>query len=298
MTHFAVSGVDTYWWLPIVVSFCISTLTATGGVSGAFILLPFQISVLGFAGPAVSPTNLVFNIFAIPSGVYRYAREKRLVAPIVWTSILGTLPGVFLGAILRIKYLPNPRYFKLFVAAVLLYLGVRLLMDVTRRKVRAPAVTATKFEVAVRQFNFRAISYDFNGVTYHIATPALFGLCLVVGIIGGTYGIGGGAIIAPFLVTSFGLPIYTIAGAALLGTFVTSIAGVLFYSAIAPLYGQSGLIIRPDWALGALFGIGGAAGMYLGARLQRRLPERLIKGILTSLIAFVVVKYIWEFFKP
>jgi hypothetical protein len=297
MTHFSVSGIDTYWWLPIVVSFGISTFTATGGVSGAFILLPFQMSVLGFTGPAVSPTNLVFNIFAIPSGVYRYAREKRLVAPIVWTSILGTLPGVFIGAILRIKYLPNPRYFKLFVASVLLYMGMRLALDIVRRKSEKPVTEAPKFEVAVQQFNARTIIYDFNGVTYRIPTPALFILCLVVGIIGGTYGIGGGAIIAPFLVTSFGLPIYTIAGAALLGTFVTSIAGVLFYSAIAPFYGQSGLVIQPDWALGALFGVGGAAGMYIGARLQKRLPERFIKEILTSLIMFVVVKYIWEFFK-
>ena len=33
-----------------------------GGVSGAFLLLPFQVSVLGFTSPAVSPTNLIFNI--------------------------------------------------------------------------------------------------------------------------------------------------------------------------------------------------------------------------------------------
>ena len=50
----------------------------------------------------------------------------------------------------------------------------------------------------------------------------------VVGIIGGVYGIGGSAIIAPFFISFFWLPVYTVAGAALMGTFVTSIAGVIF----------------------------------------------------------------------
>jgi len=41
--------------------------------------------------------------------------------------ILGTLPGVFMGAVIRIVYLPDPKVFKLFVGCVLLYLGLRLL---------------------------------------------------------------------------------------------------------------------------------------------------------------------------
>jgi uncharacterized membrane protein YfcA len=44
--------------------------------------LPFQVSVLGFTSPAVSPTNLVYNIFAKPGGVYRYVREGRVVWPL------------------------------------------------------------------------------------------------------------------------------------------------------------------------------------------------------------------------
>ncbi|UCD95178.1 MAG: sulfite exporter TauE/SafE family protein, partial [Candidatus Zixiibacteriota bacterium] len=117
-------------------------------------------------------------------------------------------------------------------------------------------------------------------------------LSFVVGIIGGTYGIGGGAIIAPFLIAVFGLPVYTVAGAALLGTFLTSIAGVIFYAAIAPFYSHTGLAITPDWLLGAMFGIGGAAGMYVGARIQRFIPARVIKLILVVCMVFIAVRYI------
>lgn len=71
-TLFPVSGVTTSIFLPPLVAFVISALTSLGGVSGAFILLPFQMSYLGFTSPAVTSTNFVFNIVAIPSGVYRY----------------------------------------------------------------------------------------------------------------------------------------------------------------------------------------------------------------------------------
>src|SRR5512147_3218861 len=117
--HFPASGVDVSPFLPPLVAFAISLFTSTGGVSGAFLLLPFQMSVLGFTAPAVSATNQLFNIVAIPSGVYRYIREGRMVWPLTWVVIAGTLPGVLIGAILRVRYLPDPVRFKLFAGVVL-----------------------------------------------------------------------------------------------------------------------------------------------------------------------------------
>ena len=94
----------------------------------------------------------------------------------------------------------------------------------------------------------------------------------------------------------FHLPIYTIAGATLFGTFLTSIAGALFYALIAPFYASTGLLIAPDWMLGALFGAGGFLGMYCGARLQKFFPARLIKLILILVILFLGVSYLLAFF--
>lgn len=128
---FPVSGVKTWFFLPPLVAFVVSFFTSMGGVSGAFILLPFQVSVLGYSSPSVSATNFVYNIVAIPSGVYRFIKEGRMAWPLTWVVIAGTLPGVFLGYLLRIRYLPDPRSFKFFVGCVLLYLGVRLLYEMT-----------------------------------------------------------------------------------------------------------------------------------------------------------------------
>src|SRR5215211_2160679 len=101
MVYFPGSGVEVNPLLPLPVAFLVSALTAPAGVSGAFLLLPFQVSALGFTSPAVSPTNLVYNILATPGGVYRYVSEGRVVWPLAWTVILGTLPDVFAGALLR-----------------------------------------------------------------------------------------------------------------------------------------------------------------------------------------------------
>jgi len=114
---FTVSGVEVSPFVPPLVAFCISLLTSMGGVSGAFLLLPFQMSVLGFTSPAVSATNQLFNIVAIPSGVLRYIREGRMVWPLTWVVIIGTLPGVLIGAILRVRLMPDASTFKGFVGA-------------------------------------------------------------------------------------------------------------------------------------------------------------------------------------
>jgi uncharacterized membrane protein YfcA len=118
-------------------------------------------------------------------------------------------------------------------------------------------------------------------------------LAFIVGIVGGAYGIGGGSIIAPFCVAFFELPVYTVAGAALMGTFLTSIAGVFFYSMI-PV--KAGISTAPDWPLGILFGLGGFWGMYCGARLQRFVPQRLIKAMLGLMMLFLAGSYIAKFF--
>jgi hypothetical protein len=54
--------------------------------------------------------------------------------------------------------------------------------------------------------------------------------------------------------------------------------------------------IAPDWPLGILFGLGGMAGMYLGARCQKFVPARAIKWMLAGIIVFTALKYVASFF--
>jgi len=298
--YFPIAGIEVSPLVPPLVAFVVSFITSMGGISGAFLLLPFQMSVLGYTHPSVSATNQFYNVVAIPSGVYRYIREKRMVWPLTVAVAIGTLPGVLIGAYARVAWLPDPKQFKLFAAAVLLYIGARLIRDLLKKPAAKPAATgglkasaAQPFEVEVLEFSLQRISYTFQGVTHSCPTTGIFALSFIVGIIGGTYGIGGGAIIAPFFVAWFGLPVHTIGGAALMGTFLTSVAGVFFYMMIAPFFPQQS--VAPDWMLGLLFGIGGMAGMYCGARCQRFVPATAIKWMLGVIIVGTALKYVVEF---
>jgi uncharacterized protein len=294
MVHYPVSGVEVNPLLPLLVAFAISALTAPAGVSGAFLLLPFQVSVLGFTSPAVSPTNLVYNIFATPGGVYRYVREGQVVWPLAWAVILGTLPGAFVGALLRVTVFSDPRAFEVFVGLVLLYFGVRLLYEVfvRRRSSAGEGTAAGHSSVRIVVVLPLRVEYEYGGKSYAFGTTAVFALSVGVGVIGGIYSIGGGSIIAPFLVTVFGLPVYTVAGATLIGTFVTSAAGVAFYELLAATGFGGGAPIAPDWLLGLTLGVGGLAGTYAGARWQKYMPERLIRGVLGTLVTLLAIRYI------
>jgi uncharacterized membrane protein YfcA len=297
---FEVSRVQTWIFIPPLVAFVVSFFTSMGGVSGAFLLLPFQVSVLGYVSPSVSGTNQLFNVIAIPGGVVRYVKEKRMVWPLTWAVVIGTLPGVFIGAWVRVRYLPDPVTFKFFAGLVLGYIGLRLLLNMVKERtagsgeLEAPGASRNEMEIENVVCSARKISFSFNRAAYSFSVPALTCLCFSVGIVGGIYGIGGGAIIAPVLVTFFGLPVYAVAGAALMGTFVTSIAGVIFFQILALFYQQ--LQVAPDFFLGSLFGIGGLAGMYCGARCQRYVPATMIKLVLFFCVMFVSVSYILAYF--
>lgn len=290
--YFPVAGIEVQLWIPPLVAFLISLFTSMSGVSGAFLLLPFQVSYLGFTSPAVSATNHVYNIVAIPSGVYRYIRENRMVWPLTWVVIAGTLPGVFAGAVIRVKYLPDPATFKKFVAIILLYIGISLLWNILkRRKNTGEQKSGSKCgSVSNCRITILYLGYSFAGEEYRVSTMSLVSLSLIVGIIGGAYGIGGGAIIAPLLVSLFRLPVHTVAGAALMGTLITSIAAVIFFKILALYYPD--MTIAPDWLLGILFGAGGFAGMYCGARLQRFVSATIIKSILVFILIYTSLSYI------
>ena len=248
----------------LIAAYVIAVFTTPAGISGAVLLLPFQVSVLGTPSPAVTPTNLLYNIVATPGALYRYWRQKQTGGRLAPALIAGTLPGVIAGSVIRAELLPGPRVFDLVVAAVMFPLGTWLALtrppgpDDPARPARA------------------------------IPAPILIILAAVVGCIGGIYGIGGGVILAPILIGS-GQRASEVAPAALASTFVTSVAGVLTFTILSAHESGS---VAPDWPTGIALGIGGLAGGYTGARIQSRLPDALIRRLVGVLVMAIGVFYL------
>lgn len=240
----------------------IATLTTPVGVSGAVFLLPVQLSLLGVPSPAVTPTNLLFNVVAVPGGLLRYRRRGGLASPLTRVLLLGTLPGVVIGAVIRVFAVPGVAVFQLLAAAVLLPLGVWLWVGTLRSAPPHPRPAPSNRAIAT--------------------------LSLGVGVVGGIYGVGGGSILGPILVGR-GLPVVTVAPAALASTFLTSVTGACTF-ALLEMTGRGD--IAPDWPIGLLCGLGGLAGGYLGAALQPLLPERRLRQLLGTCAVAIATLYV------
>jgi uncharacterized membrane protein YfcA len=260
-----------HWQWPVgaALAFVLAIATTPAGVSGAVLLLPIQLSVLHVPSPSVTPTNLLFNVAATPGGLLRFWREHRLGGPLTGPLVSGTLPGVIVGAVLRVEVFSGQRSFEIIAAFVLLPLGLWLLLG-------AQSLTRPRPPQTRRH------------------RQATWLLSLVVGTIGGLYGIGGGSILAPILI-ALGYSVYEVAPATLVATFLTSIAGIATYQVLQAVHGGA---ISPQWILGACLGAGGFAGSYCGARLQRHLPERNLRRLLGTIACLVAVRYIEAAARP
>jgi uncharacterized membrane protein YfcA len=75
----------------------VSTMAGPAGVSGAVLLLPFQVSILGTPSPSVTPTNLLYNLIATPGALYRYWRQGQTGGDLTRLLIAGTFPAWSLG---------------------------------------------------------------------------------------------------------------------------------------------------------------------------------------------------------
>jgi uncharacterized membrane protein YfcA len=256
-------------WTEVVAlaaAYVVAVLATPAGISGAVLLLPFQVSVLGTPSPAVTPTNLLYNVVATPGALYRYWRQQQTGGRLALILIAGTLPGVIAGSVIRVELLPGPRVFDLVVAAVLVPLGIWLALTQPSRP------------------------QDPDHPARLIPVPALVILAAAVGCVGGIYGIGGGSILAPILIGSGRRPA-EVAPAALASTFVTSVAGVITFTILS--IHQHGSV-APDWPTGIALGVGGLAGAYTGARIQSRLPDVLIRRLVGILVVAIGARYLWS----
>lgn len=245
----------------LAAAFVIAVVTTPAGVSGAVLLLPFQVSVLGTPSPSVTPTNLLYNVIATPGALFRYWRQGQTGGKLAGLLIAGTLPGVVAGSVIRVELLPGSHVFDFVIAGVLLPLGGWLALG------RAPQPWAR----AAR-----------------LGSPVLIALAAAVGCVGGIYGIGGGSILAPVLIGDGHAPARA-APAALASTFVTSVAGVVTFTLLAAHHHGS---IAPDWRTGLALGAGGLAGGNVGARIQRRLPDAAIRRVLGVIVVAIGVRYL------
>ena len=100
---------------------------------------------------------------------------------------------------------------------------------------------------------------------------------LISGIISGFFSTGGGLILVPAF-----LHLLKMDSKKARGTSVYCILPMVITSSI--FYYKSDFI---DWKIALLCATGGAIGGYIGAKLLRKLPEKILKILITIFLAYV-----------
>lgn len=229
------------------IAFVFAAIATPAGLSGAFLLVPIQLSVLNVPTAKIPPTNLIFNVISIPGATVRHQRAGNIDYELVRWLAAGTVPGVVLGAVLRVEVFSSDTAFKAIVAGVLAFIGIWILAG------KKPDKDARK----------------------DLRAGQIVAIAFFAGVIGGIYGVGGGVFSVPVLVL-LGVAVASFAPATLLVTFFSSIVGIVTFILLSSPEFPS----DPDWGLGVALGLGGVAGSWTGARIAPHVPDLwLRKGI-------------------
>ncbi len=297
---------------PLVVfggTFIIGILFVIMGAAGGLFTAAFQITVIGTNGPiginagnTIKPTNLFLTLCSPISGLLSYLKEKRFAYPVAIPFAIGIVIGAFfIGPPLSAKYL-NLAAFKFYLGIICLVIGIKLYIESLAssiEKKKAMKAIVQKFNAAVKEskesgkaMEFGSIEFDkfhpvkfemrFWGETF-IAKPLLM-FCggIVMGIVASSFGVGGGFMFMPFMTTLVGYPMYLAVPIAIAGAFSTSIGGIAKFSMMG---------YQPDWIMAALIAAGAMCGGMVGPKLQKRMPEILLKRLLAGALILTCLKY-------
>ncbi len=286
--YFPIADVEVAWYIPPLFTMCLSFFTGMAGLSGAFLIMPFQVEVLGYVTPSVSATNQFYNFISIPNSLYRYYKEKRLLMPLSLAILCGLVPGSILGTAIRAFILTDQSDFRIYSFFIFLYLTFNMTRDYLRKDTQKTK-PKDPYSLKIIENTLEKCTFSFDGKTYSYKVRSIVLLTAAIATIGTSYGIGGGVFLAPLILYYFRIPVYITAAPMLLLTLASSFISVSCSTIFALFFPSNGLM--PDFMLGALFGIGGLIGMTAAARVQKYVPESKIKLML--IIALAVTTFIW-----
>lgn len=218
----------------------IGALIGLTGIGGVF-LIPLLLVVEARPVHQVVGTLLLSFAFAQTVGVGMYARRGAIEWRTTLLLCLGAVPCAPLGASLSVALPPGT--LRVLLAAFLVLAGVRILYDGRRPAVERPR----------RQ----------------LPAPLLVALGALIGLTAGLLGVGGPIILGPVLLL-LGTPVATTVGINQVIGLVSSAAGAAGHL----LFGEV------DVPLALLLTSCLMVGIFLGARLARRVAPARLRGLL------------------
>ncbi len=244
--------------LVFFISILTSAASATVGLGGGLLLIPFLILILAMpmkyvAGTmllAMIPYTAVATIGNLKHGYVNY--KIGLIMEI--GSILGVLSGALFSAII-----PNVMLKITFILIV-----IYLLLTLQMPKDSPYNYIARGFN----QINFIPPFIHCKGSnTVRCSIPALILFGIIAGFFSGLLGIGGGFLKTPVLIVGVQLPPKVAVGTALFMIMITAFFGA----------SQHALLGHTDYFIAIIITAGMIIGAYFGTTFLKKTPENRIK---------------------
>lgn len=255
----------------IVAGFLVGAIVGLTGVGGGSLMTPILIFFFNIKPYLAVGTDLLFAAFTKMGGTIKHARAKAIDWPVVLNLSAGSIPASLITLyILHTVGAANPEVQKVMTTG----LGLALLLTAAATMYKAIHGKVTPKTVAPGEETIAARPR-------HWSLPVLFGA--VIGTLVTLTSVGAGAIGVTVLMILYPkLPLSRIVAADIAYAVpLTLVAG----------FGHASLG-SVDWPMLACLLAGSLPGIWVGSHLMLKTPERIIRSLLSVLLAYAGVKLI------
>jgi len=255
----------------VFAGFAVGLVVGLTGVGGGSLMTPLLIFVFGVKPHLAIGTDLLFAAFTKMGGTVSLARARLVDWRIVGQVAAGSLPASLITLYVLHRLGPtNPATQTIMTTTLglaLLLTAVATFYKVLRGKVMPTAIAPELLAGATR--------------ARHWALPVLFGA--VIGSLVTLTSVGAGAVGVIVLMLLYpALPLPRIVAADIAHAVPLTLVAGLGHASIGSV----------DWSLLLNLLAGSLPGIWLGSHLMHKTPDRVIRSLLSVLLAYAGVKLI------
>jgi hypothetical protein len=255
----------------ILAGFAVGLIVGLTGVGGGSLMTPILIFFFGVKPYLAVGTDLLFAAVTKAGGTLTLARQRLVPWRVVAQLSAGSLPAAAITLLVLHRVGPASPAVQSVMTGTL---GVALLL--TAAAMLYKAVRGRQLPRHLAQGDLAEASR-----ARHPALPVLFGA--VIGALVTLTSVGAGAIGVSVLLLLFPLlPLPRIVAADIAYAVPLTLVAGLGHASLGSV----------DWRLLGLLLCGSLPGIWLGARLMRHTPERLVRSLLSMLLAYAGLKLI------
>ena len=314
---FPLAGVRVPIWHLVWMGFWTGYTMAVVGEAAGIFALPYQMSILQFTAPSVTPSTQLLTFINPIGALFGFIRNKQYNWDFARWVCAGGAAGALIGPFVRLKILADAKPFKLAVGLALAIAGVHLCWAALRRSNRGKGIDGkfaaeaaasraqgvkTPFAIP-RGVPIETLSKDgpyivigFWGEKWRMHQPTLFLIGFGVAICASALGVGGGFLLVPIFAALYALPMYVLVAASIPYVIILSAVAIFTYTFIVPLF--TGSTLYAEFAWGLFASAGGVFGAWCAAKTQRFVPQHLLKLMLGGITGIAGVLYVIDFFHP